>query len=165
METEILAHCYVRYTAKNATGLLQVVNFTGSSQIVDKLQQACQFHQVATSLSISSSCNKFVKIRLVATCHLQTCYTLLKQLASSLWITSFENQLATSLLTTCNRLVVNRLSQAMRTHPDIGLLKQVVTRCQQTCCNWRVFGCVTPCRTQRKVDISRRDCKCQEPLD
>ena len=37
---------------------------------------------------------------------------------------------------------VNKRSQAMRTHPDIGLLKQVVTRCQQTCCNWRVFGCV-----------------------
>ena len=47
---------------------------------------------------------------------------LLQQLATSLWITSFDNQLATSLLTTCNRLVVNKLSQAMRTHPDIGLL-------------------------------------------
>ena len=32
------------------------------------------------------------------------------------------NQLVTSLLTTCNRLVVNKLSQAIRTHPDIGLL-------------------------------------------
>ena len=84
----------------------------------------------------SSSCNKSVKIRLVATCHLQTCYNLSKQLAANLWITSFDNQLATSLLTTCNRLIVNKryiqlarnrmavnkLSQAMRTHPDIGLL-------------------------------------------
>ena len=33
---------------------------------------------------ISSSCNKCVKIRLVVTCHLQTCYNLLKQLAASL---------------------------------------------------------------------------------
>ena len=61
---------------------------------------------------------KSVKNRLVATCHLQTCYNLLKQLAASLWITSFDNQLATSLLTTCNKLVVNKLSKAMRTHPD-----------------------------------------------
>ena len=78
--------------------------------------------QVATNLSISSSCNKSVKIRLVVTCRIQTCYNLLKQLAASLWITSFNNQLATILLTTCNRLVVNKLSQAMRMHPDIGLL-------------------------------------------
>ena len=30
----------------------------------------------------------------------------------------------------------------MRTHPDIGLLEQVVTRCQQTCYNLRVIGSV-----------------------
>ena len=82
--------------------------------------RTCQ--QTATNLSISSNSNKSVKIRLLATCNLQTCYNLLKQLAASLWITSFDNQLATSLLTTCNRLVVNKLSQAIQTHPDIGLL-------------------------------------------
>ena len=82
---------------------LQVVNFTDLLQVVNKLQQICRFHQVAT-------------------CHLQTWYNLLKQLAASLWITSLNNQLATSLLTTCNRLVVNKLSQAMPTHPDIWLL-------------------------------------------
>ena len=76
---------------------------------------------LSTNLSISSSCNKSVKIRLVATCHLQVCYNLLKKLAASLWITSFDDQLATSLLTTCNRLVLGELSQAMRTHPDISL--------------------------------------------
>ena len=65
----------------------------------------------------SSSCNSYGKIRLVTTCHLQTCYNLLKQLAASL----FDNQLATSLLTTSNRLVDNKLSQARQTHPDIGL--------------------------------------------
>ena len=80
-----------------------------------KTSRPCQ--QVATNLSISS-----VKIRLVAIGNLQTCYNLLKQLAASLWITSSDNQLATSLLTTCDRRVINKLSQAMRTHPDIGLL-------------------------------------------
>ena len=38
------------YTAKSATDLLQVDYFTGLLQLVNKLQQACQFHQVATSL-------------------------------------------------------------------------------------------------------------------
>ena len=37
-------------TAKNATDLLQVVNFTDLFQLVNKLQQTCQFYQVATSL-------------------------------------------------------------------------------------------------------------------
>ena len=47
---------------------------------------------------------------------LQTRYNLFKQLvAASLWITNFDNQLAASPLTTYNRLVVNMLSQVMRT--------------------------------------------------
>ena len=99
--------------SKDATDLLQVVNFTGLLQLVNKLQQTGQFHHVATSL---------LKIRLVATCHVQTCHDLLEQLVASPRITSFGNPLATSLLTTCNRPIVNKLSQAMRTHPDIGLL-------------------------------------------
>ena len=52
-------------------------------------------------LSISSSCNKSVKIRLAETCHLENCYNSLKQLAESLWITSFDNQLAT-----CGRIMI-----------------------------------------------------------
>ena len=51
------------HTAKDTTDLLQVVNFT--SLLV--LQQTCQFHQVATNLSIASSRNKSVKIRLIKT--------------------------------------------------------------------------------------------------
>ena len=61
----------------------------------------CQFYRLVTNLSFSSSCNKSVKIKhVIATCHLQTCYNLLKQLAPGLLITSLEDQLATSLLTT-----------------------------------------------------------------
>ena len=56
-----------------------------------RLFATCQFHQAATSL---------FKVRLIATRYWQTCYNLLKQLAARLWITSFDNQLATSLLTT-----------------------------------------------------------------
>ena len=103
------------------------------SQKRHRLVASCQFYQlvatcqqVATSFSILSSCNKSVKIRLLAICHLQTCYNLLKQLAESLLITSLDNQFATSLLTTCDRLVLNKLSQAMRTHPDIGLCNKLL---------------------------------------
>ena len=31
----------------------------------------------------------------------------------------------------------------MQTYPDIDLLIKSVPRCQQTCCNLHVFGCVT----------------------
>ena len=55
-----------------------------------------------------------------------------------LWITSFDNQIAASLLTTCNRHAVNTLSQGMRTHPDIDLLvKSVANRILAT-----VLGCI-----------------------
>ena len=62
------------YGAENATDLLQVVNFTGLLLLVNILQQACQFHQVTTSLLkpgllqfvicrfVTTTCNKPVKI-------------------------------------------------------------------------------------------------------
>ena len=93
--------------------------------LVNELSQTCQFHQVATN---------YVKIRLVATCHLQNCKNLLKQL-----VASFDNQLATSQLTTCNRLVVN-----MRTHPDIGLL---ITRLLQDVNTLVATGAFWLCKT------------------
>ena len=84
---------YLLYSAKNATDVLQVVNFAN-------LSRSCQ--QVATSLSISSSWNKPVElIRLVAACQLQTCYNLLEQVAPSLLISHLDNQRASSLLITC----------------------------------------------------------------
>ena len=76
---------------------------------------------MAINLSISLSYNKSIKTRLVATCHLQTCYNLLKQFSASLWIAGFDNQLATNLLITCHRLVVSKLWGVMKTHPDNGL--------------------------------------------
>ena len=53
-------------TVKNATDFLQVVNFTGFLQLI-KLQQICQFQQVATSL-LKSGLLQLVICRLVATC-------------------------------------------------------------------------------------------------
>ena len=40
----------LQYRAKNGTDLLQVFNFTGLLQLVNKLQQTYKFYQVAISL-------------------------------------------------------------------------------------------------------------------
>ena len=115
--------CTGRFTRTGTTNLhnQQRHRLVASCQLYWLVATRCE--QVAKNLSNSSSCKKSVKMRLVATCYLQNCSTCnLKKLVASPWITSFDNQLATSLLTTCNRLFVNKLSQAMRTHSDIGLL-------------------------------------------
>ena len=91
-----------------------------------RLVATCQ--QVATSLLISSSCNKLVKIRLVATCHLQTCCNLLKQLAASLWITSLNKPVRTI----CNKLVESTmLLQVVKT----GLLQVDIIKPASSCWN------------------------------
>ena len=46
---------------------LQAVKFTSLLQLVNKLQQACQFHQVATSL-LRSVLLQLVIRRLITTC-------------------------------------------------------------------------------------------------
>ena len=62
-----------------------------------------------------------------------------KKFATSLWIKkSWQiNQLVSSLLTTCRRLVIIVPEQATRTYPDIK-----ETSRQQTCRNLHVFHCV-----------------------
>ena len=70
----------VRHAAKNTTDVFKVVNLPTTCNtliIVIKLQQVCENH-------------------------LQTSYKLSKELAASLWITIFDNELEASLLTTCN---------------------------------------------------------------
>ena len=107
--------CCTHYTAKTTQPhLLQVVNFTDLLQLVNKLQQACQFHQVVTDL-LKSGLLQLVICRLVT-----TCLNNLQQ--ACMFITRLDNQFAASPSTICNRFIVNKLSQAMRTHPDIGLL-------------------------------------------
>ena len=72
-------------------------NFTSLLQLVNKLKQTYQFHYVPISRYVKSAFSWLV--------------ICMKQLVPSLWITTFDNQLAASdLLTTCNRLVVNKLS-------------------------------------------------------
>ena len=72
----------IHYMTKEAPEAVIEVGFICSAKNASyqfqPLVTTCQ--QVATNLSISSSCNKSVKIRLVAPCHLQTCHNLLKHL-------------------------------------------------------------------------------------
>ena len=84
---------------------MQVVDFTGLMQV---------WHQVASLASGKSDLMQLDICRFAV--------RFFKQLASSLWIKSLDNQLASSLLTTCSRLVIIKPKQAMRTHPDIGLM-------------------------------------------
>ena len=84
-------------------------------------QTCCKLWILPACYKLSTSCSKSVKM--------------LKQLASSLWIKSLDHQLAAFLLTTCSRLVIIKPEQAMRTHPDVGLMTAKTTNLQQTCCN------------------------------
>ena len=71
--------------------------------------------------SISSICTKCVKIRLVAICHFAYLLQLVESTCSKAVNNKFWQSHATSMLTTWNKLVVNKLSQAIRTHSDISL--------------------------------------------
>ena len=50
-------YCTTLSQPKNVTNFLQAVNFTGLLQLVNRSQQTCQFHQVATSMLKSGSFN------------------------------------------------------------------------------------------------------------
>ena len=66
----------------------------------------------------------FTNLSIFAICHRQ-----IWQIC--LWITSFDNQLEISLLTTCNRLVVNWLSQTNANAPWYRLVdNKSVAKCQ-----------------------------------
>ena len=60
-------HSSVPYNLHSQKRRRQVVNFTGLLQLVDKWQQACEFHQVTTSL-LKSGLLQLVIYRLVTTC-------------------------------------------------------------------------------------------------
>ena len=118
-----------------------------------RLVASCQFYrlvatcqQVATNLLISSSCNKSVKIRLVASCSLSFA-DLLQLFATTcskpVDITSLDNQLATSLLTNCYRLVVTSCHKPCK-HILISACNdnKPGARCQQTYRYLRVYGSV-----------------------
>ena len=110
------------------------------SYTLRKTSRAC-CNELPNLIKLQKEC----KIRLVTSCHLQTCYNLLKQSTASLWITSFDNLLATSRLTTCKGIVFNKLSQFMPTHPDIGLLVTSLLQLR-TCWNLRgLLSCLNSC--------------------
>ena len=116
------------YTARNATGLLQVADFTGLLQVVNRLQQVCWIHQVAASLWKSDLLQLDI-CRLVASC-----------------IKLVDKK---SQLSTCIKPVDN-LQQTCKHQAEANdanaswyrLDDSKVTSLQQTCCKLRVSGCV-----------------------
>ena len=80
------------YTVKNPTDLLQVLNFTGLLQLVNKLQQTRQFHQVAKSL-LKSGLLQLVICTLVTTCwnNLQQIEFVDKKFGEYTWNKSVDN--------------------------------------------------------------------------
>ena len=98
------------YTAKNATDLLQVVNFTGLLRLVNNLQQACQLYQFAKKVCEDQAC-----------CNLSFA-DFLQLVVVKITYTAKNAQVATILLTSCNNL----LQQA-----DIRMRSQGL---RQTCC-------------------------------
>ena len=101
-------------TAKNAQTCLQAVNnfATGWLQLINNSQQTCQFHHVSTSLLKSGSLQLFI-------CRLVTTYWNSLQQASVdiMFWQSVRWQLAKSLLTTCNKLIV--IKQAVLSATDL----------------------------------------------
>ena len=113
-----------------------VFNLLLHSQKSHKLVASCLFYrlvatcqQVTTSLSISSNCNKSFKTRLVATWHLQTCYNLLKQVATiaSPLKQSTCNKSVDNLQQACWQIVTDLLSQAVAHHANASWYRLVVT--------------------------------------
>ena len=71
VRTKLTNKTYVQYVCTRCTqpktpALLNVFNFTGLFQLVNKLQQTCEFYQVATSL-LKSGLLQLVICRLLTT--------------------------------------------------------------------------------------------------
>ena len=130
--------------------LLKLLPFCVSFTQPGTPQTCCKLWILPACCKLSTSCSKSVDfinlqkiwksdlLQLIADLcrYLQTCRKLLKQLASSLWIRSLDNQLAASLLTTCSTLVIIKPEQAMRTHSDIGFMtarQQAYSRLAANC--------------------------------
>ena len=88
------------------------------------MQQACS-SQLAASLQFAI-CSKPAVHNLQQVCSSQLAASLQFTICSKSAVRNLQqvcsSQLAASLLTTCSRLVVIKPEQAMRTHPDIGLM-------------------------------------------
>ena len=97
--------------------VIEIMNmdFIDLKQLVDFIDLMKICPEVASSLLASSGYINSVKISLNSTYNIckRAVSKLAKQLASSLWIKNLDNQLASSLLTTSNRLVIIKPEQTM----------------------------------------------------
>ncbi len=119
-------------TALNCLLILQFTHITYCSFIMDTQSKPPQIWYklwiLPARCKLPTSCIKPVDfIKLHQVCEHETCCNLifadLLQVDETTYIKPVCSlQLAASLLTTCNRLVIIKPEQAMRTHPDIGLV-------------------------------------------
>ena len=97
---------------------------TCSKPAIHNLLQVCS-SQLAASLQFTV-CSKSAVHNLQQVCSSQFAASLQFTICSKSAVRNLQqvcsSQLAASLLTTCSRLVVIKPEQAMRTHPDIGLM-------------------------------------------
>ncbi len=104
------------------------------SQKRHRLDAGCGFYR-PDACKLPTSCVKPVDF-ITHVCEHQTCcnliFTNLLQVDETTCIKpACSLQLAASLLTTCDRLVIIKPEQAMPTHPDIGLV--IAARLASTC--------------------------------
>ena len=113
MQSVVLARIVVTFTSGAANSIIgggggAMFGYEKTCALRIDLHMAFLMEGIGTK----STTKNFRKGRIVYA--IRPKFALSKQLAASLLITSLDDQLATSLLTTCNRLVSNKLSQAMR---------------------------------------------------
>ena len=117
---------------------------------IDNLQQACS-SQLAASLQFTTCSKSAVRnlqqVYLQLTICSKSAVRNLQQVCSS--------QLASSLLTTCSRLVVIKPEQAMRTHPDIGLM---IASCSKSAADLLQLARFWLCRARHLNFVSVSTC-------
>ena len=92
-------------------------------------QTSCEFWILLTCFTFVVKLHQGYSSCIKALWNSDLMYIDIFRIASSFWIKSLDNQLASSLLTTCSRLVIIKPEQAMRTHPVIFLMIFKATKC------------------------------------
>ena len=110
---------------------LRLAASSGFYRLCCKLSKSCS--NSVDFIKLQQVCQNQTYCNLISAALLQVVETTCIKLVDK----SLDNELAASLLTTCSRLVIIHPEQAMRTHPDIGLMmtvsKQACSRLAATC--------------------------------
>ena len=137
--------------------VLSLGNLQDTQPKTRKLQQVCW--QQADIRMRSHGLQQLVAsgqfYRLVATCHLQTCCNLLKQLVMWITRTSLHEDNADNLHQVCWQLATDLLSTSC-SKPGERIL--ISACCQQTCCNLRRFWLCRNVPTTEARNVAEKSC-------